>query len=86
MAERLAPARSLLAQRVVWVVPVLVPAEFLGVTSGLGYSIADARETLSYDHLVAMVLVIGCIGYLLDSTAALAIKLFSYHRGDNTEY
>jgi NitT/TauT family transport system permease protein len=69
---------------VAWI--VLVPAEFLGVTSGLGYSIADARETLSYDHLVAMVLVIGCIGYLLDSTAALAIKIFSYHRGDNTEY
>jgi NitT/TauT family transport system permease protein len=68
---------------VAWI--VLVPAEFLGVTSGLGYSIADARETLSYDHLVAMVLVIGCIGYLLDSTAAYAIKLFSYHRGDNTE-
>ena len=28
---------------VAWI--VLVPAEFLGVTSGLGYSIADARET-----------------------------------------
>jgi NitT/TauT family transport system permease protein len=69
---------------VAWI--VLVPAEFLGVTSGLGYSIADARETLSYDHLVAMVLVIGCIGYALDSTAALAIKIFSYHRGDTTEY
>jgi len=65
---------------VAWI--VLVPAEFLGVTSGLGYSIADARETLSYDHLTAMVLVIGLIGYLLDSTAALAIKKVSYHRGD----
>ena len=69
---------------VAWI--VLVPAEFLGVTSGLGYSIADARETLSYDHLVAMVLVIGCIGYALDSTAAFAIKVFSYHRGDSSEY
>jgi NitT/TauT family transport system permease protein len=54
-------------------------------TSGLGYAIADARETLSYDHLTAMVLVIGIIGYMLDSTAALAIKRFSYHRGDNLE-
>ncbi|TNF99803.1 MAG: ABC transporter permease [Gammaproteobacteria bacterium] len=68
---------------VAWI--VLVPAEFLGVTSGLGYSIADARETLSYDHLTAMVLVIGIIGYILDSTAALAIKRFSYHRGDDLE-
>ena len=31
----------------------------LGVTSGLGYAIKDARETLSYDHLTAMVLTIG---------------------------
>ena len=63
---------------VAWI--VLVPAEFLGVTSGLGYSIADARETLSYDHLTAMVLIIGVMGYLLDSTCALLIKRFSYHR------
>lgn len=64
---------------VAWI--VLVPAEFLGVTSGLGYSIADARETLSYDHLTAMVLVIGIFGYILDSTAAYAIKRVSWHRG-----
>jgi NitT/TauT family transport system permease protein len=38
-----------LALGVAWV--VLVPAELLGVTSGLGYAIKDARETLSYDHL-----------------------------------
>jgi len=69
-----------LALGVAWI--VLVPAEFLGVTSGLGYSIEDARETLSYDHLMAMVLVIGAIGYLLDSTCVLLIKRFSWHRGE----
>jgi NitT/TauT family transport system permease protein len=69
-----------LALGVAWI--VLVPAEFLGVTSGLGYSIADARETLSYDHLTAMVLVIGIFGYILDSTASLVIKQVSWHRGD----
>jgi NitT/TauT family transport system permease protein len=63
---------------VAWI--VLVPAEFLGVTSGLGYSIADARETLSYDHLTAMVLVIGVIGYILDSSCAFIIKNFCWHR------
>lgn len=68
---------------VAWI--VLVPAEFLGVTSGLGYSIADARETLSYDHLTAIVLVIGIIGYTLDSTCALAIKQFSWHKGIDSE-
>jgi NitT/TauT family transport system permease protein len=69
-----------LALGVAWV--VLVPAELLGVTSGLGYAIKDARETLSYDHLTAMVLTIGIIGYLLDTICALLIKRFSWHRGD----
>ncbi len=65
---------------VAWI--VLVPAEFLGVTSGLGYSIADARETLSYDHLTAMVLVIGVIGYTLDSSCAFVIKNWCWHRAE----
>lgn len=65
---------------VAWI--VLVPAEFLGVTSGLGFSIADARETLSYDHLTAMVLVIGVIGYALDSSCAFVIKNWCWHRAD----
>ncbi|NJD35456.1 MAG: ABC transporter permease [Betaproteobacteria bacterium] len=69
-----------LALGVAWV--VLVPAELLGVTSGLGYAIKDARETLSYDHLTAMVLTIGIIGYTLDTVCALLIKRFSWHRGD----
>ncbi|MES9897100.1 MAG: ABC transporter permease subunit, partial [Candidatus Thiodiazotropha endolucinida] len=69
-----------LALGVAWI--VLVPAEFLGVTSGLGYSIQDAREGLSYDHLMAWVLIIGAIGYILDSSCVMLIKRFSWHRGD----
>jgi NitT/TauT family transport system permease protein len=46
-----------LAVGVAWI--VLVPAEFLGVTSGFGYTIEDARESLEYEHLMAMLLVIG---------------------------
>ncbi|MDZ7803960.1 ABC transporter permease [Thiohalophilus sp.] len=68
-----------LALGVAWI--VLVPAEYLGVTSGLGYAIQDARETLSYDHLTAIVLSIGAIGYVLDTTLAMLIKKFSWHRG-----
>jgi len=67
-----------LALGVAWI--VLVPAEYLGVTSGLGYSIEDARETLSYNSLTAIVLVIGALGYLLDSACVLLIKRFSWHR------
>lgn len=66
-----------LAVGVAWV--VLVPAEYLGVTSGLGYAINDARDTLSYDTLGAIVLVIGIIGYLLDLICNEFIKYFNWH-------
>ena len=66
-----------LAVGVAWV--VLVPAEYLGVTSGLGYAINDARDTLSYDILGAIVIVIGIIGYCLDSLCAQLIKVFNWH-------
>ena len=64
---------------VAWI--VLVPAEYLGVTSGLGYAIEDSRETLSYNHLTALVVTIGAIGYVLDSILVMLIKQFSWHRG-----
>lgn len=66
-----------LAVGVAWV--VLVPAEYLGVTSGLGYAINDARDTLDYDTLAAIVVVIGAIGYLLDLIAVRLIKMYSWH-------
>lgn len=71
-----------LAVGVAWI--VLVPAEYLGVTSGLGYAIEDARETLSYHHLTALVLTIGVIGYAMDSFCALLIKRYSWHRDSAT--
>ena len=61
-----------LALGVAWI--VLVPAEFLGVTSGLGYAINDARDTLSYDRLAAFVLLIGLIGYVFDTFISAAIR------------
>ena len=66
-----------LAVGVAWV--VLVPAEYLGVTSGLGYAINDARDTLAYDTLAAIVVVIGLIGYGLDTICSLLIKRFNWH-------
>lgn len=69
-----------LALGVAWI--VLVPAEYLGVTSGLGYAINDARDTLEYDRLAAMVLVIGVIGFALDWFCLSLIKRFSWIRED----
>ncbi|WP_299878394.1 ABC transporter permease [uncultured Cocleimonas sp.] len=67
-----------LAVGVAWI--VLVPAEYLGVTSGLGYAINDARDTLEYDTLAAMVVVIGVIGFFLDGICVFLIKKFSWHQ------
>ena len=65
-----------LAIGIAWV--VIVPAEFLGVSSGLGYAINDARDTLEYDTLAAYVIAIGFIGYVLDSSCAFMTKKINW--------
>lgn len=60
-----------LALGIGWV--VLVPAEMLGVTSGLGYEILNARDQLAYDQVIAVILVIGVLGYALDALARRAL-------------
>jgi NitT/TauT family transport system permease protein len=67
-----------LAIGIVWI--VLVPAEMLGVSAGLGYFILDTRDRLAYPELMAVILVIGLIGYLLDLAARLFIRHFVHHR------
>ena len=62
---------------------VLVPAEYLGVSSGLGYAINDARDTLDYSRLAATVVVIGMIGFTLDALAGLLVKKFNWMRGEH---
>lgn len=54
-----------LAVGIIWI--VLVPAEMLGVSAGLGYYILDTRDRLAYPELMAVILVIGALGYLLDT-------------------
>ena len=65
-----------LAIGIAWV--VIVPAEYLGVSSGLGYAINDARDTLEYDTLAAYVIAIGFIGYMLDSSCAFLNKKLNW--------
>lgn len=67
-----------LALGVAWV--VLVPAEYLGVTSGLGYAINDSRDALEYDRLSATVVVIGVIGFALDLLCQKAIGRLNWTR------
>jgi NitT/TauT family transport system permease protein len=68
-----------LALGVAWI--VIIPAEFLGVTSGFGFAIQDARESLEYADLMGLVLIIGVVGFVLDSICVMLIKRFSWHRG-----
>jgi len=65
-----------LALGIAWI--VLVPAEFLGVSSGLGYLINDARDTMEYDRLMAMIIAIGIIGYTLDRILQRIQRIFSW--------
>ena len=69
-----------LAIGIAWV--VIVPAEFLGVSSGLGYAINDARDTLEYDTLAAYVVAIGFIGYILDSSCGYLAKKINWSGAD----
>jgi NitT/TauT family transport system permease protein len=66
-----------LALGVAWI--VLVPVEFLGISSGLGYIINDARDTMEYDRLMAIVLAIGVIGFFLDGSIQLTQKIFRWN-------
>ncbi|OGH88376.1 MAG: hypothetical protein A3J93_04915 [Candidatus Magasanikbacteria bacterium RIFOXYC2_FULL_42_28] len=50
---------------IAWV--IVVAAEMVGMTSGLGYMILDARNFLRTDLIIAGMLVIGLIGFALDS-------------------
>jgi NitT/TauT family transport system permease protein len=66
-----------LAIGVAWI--VLVPAEFLGVSSGLGYLINDARDTMEYDRLMAVVIAIGILGFILDGAIQLALRRLKWN-------
>lgn len=61
-----------LAIGVIWI--VLVPCEMLGVSSGLGYYILDTRDRMAYSELMAVIVLIGALGFVLDSLAQWAYR------------
>ncbi|MCC2596961.1 ABC transporter permease [Pusillimonas sp. MFBS29] len=76
LAQVLTGAR--LAIGIIWI--VLVPCEMLGVSSGLGYYILDTRDRMAYSELMAVIVLIGALGFLLDSLAQKAYKRWSGQR------
>ncbi|MGB7479107.1 MAG: ABC transporter permease [Burkholderiaceae bacterium] len=65
-----------LAIGIVWI--VLVPCEMLGVSSGLGYFILDTRDRLAYSELMAVIVLIGALGFLLDGLAQKLYRRWSH--------
>ncbi len=61
-----------LAVGLAWI--ILVPAEMLGVDSGLGYFILDARDRLAYSELMAAIIAIGICGFLIDGLTRWALR------------
>lgn len=61
-----------LAIGIAWI--ILVPCEMLGVSAGLGYFILDTRDRLAYPELMATILIIGLIGYTLDTFARAMVR------------
>lgn len=68
-----------LAIGILWI--VLVPCEMLGVSAGLGYYILDTRDRLAYSELMAMVLLIGALGFCLDAAARALYRRWSHAPG-----
>ncbi|MCS6831719.1 MAG: ABC transporter permease [Armatimonadota bacterium] len=66
-----------LAVGLAWI--VLVPAEMLGVSAGLGYYILDTRDRLAYSEMMAVILVIGVLGYCFDLLARLLVARLTPH-------
>ena len=61
-----------LAVGLAWI--ILVPAEMLGVDSGLGYYILDTRDRFEYSELIAAIITIGILGLCLDTITRIALK------------
>ncbi|MGH8116722.1 MAG: ABC transporter permease [Rhodanobacteraceae bacterium] len=60
---------------IIWI--LLVPCEMLGVTSGLGYFVLDTRDRLAYSELMAVILLIGILGFTLDALASRMHRRFA---------
>lgn len=59
---------------------ILVPAEMLGVPTGLGYYILDTRDRFNYGELTAVILVVGFFGFMSDTILRLLQHGFSWRK------
>jgi len=64
---------------------VLVPAEMLGVSSGMGYFLLDTRDRFAYDELMAGILVVGSMGFVSDLLIRMLYRRYSWRPDRETE-
>lgn len=69
-----------LALGIGWI--VLVPAEMLGVSAGMGYFILDTRDRLAYDELMAGIVAVGALGFALDALARQLCARWTHKQAD----
>jgi NitT/TauT family transport system permease protein len=62
----------------------LVAGEILGVTTGLGFLINDARHALQMDIIMAGIVIIGVIGFCLNKLLSYLERLAAKKWGINT--
>jgi sulfonate transport system permease protein len=61
----------------------LIAAELVAASSGLGYMILDAQQLSRPDVILVGILVIGCLGSIMDlSLSYMTIRFTSYGRTD----
>jgi sulfonate transport system permease protein len=61
----------------------LIAAELVAASSGLGYMILDAELLSRADVIIVGILVIGCLGSLMDvSLSYLSVRFTSYGKTD----
>lgn len=59
----------------------VIAGEMLGVRSGLGYMIIDARNTIRYDQVITGIIIIGLLGLTLDRLISLAERFIKKQWG-----
>jgi len=69
---------------IAWV--IVVAAEMVGMQSGLGFMILDARNFLRTDLIIAGMVIIGCIGFILDRFMTLLEKKIQKNRLSGARY
>jgi nitrate/nitrite transport system permease protein len=69
-----------LSMGIAWM--VIVAGEMLSGGTGIGFFIWDSWNALSLERVISAIVLIGCVGLLLDRAFAMLTARFSYQEND----